>query len=54
MKDMDSLVEKAADAVEAQCAPEKMTQTEARDFLEGVIARLEGSLDALKEEIGEE
>lgn len=49
---MDELVDKAVEAVEAMCAPAMMPdKKEALDFLEDVIARLESSADALREEI---
>lgn len=55
LKDIDKLIEEAADQVEAICSPDKMGQNEALFFIEGVIARLECSRDALLDEIeGEE
>lgn len=48
---MDELVDKAVDEVEAHCTPDKMSKQQAMDFLEDVIARLESSVEALREEI---
>lgn len=46
-------VDLAVEFVEELCEPQKMSQTDALDFLEGVVARLQSSIEALKEEIGE-
>jgi hypothetical protein len=54
MKDINAIAEKAADKLEEECSPGKMTQQEALEFLEVIIARLEGSADALREELGGE
>lgn len=49
------LVQKAVDAVNEFCTPEKMpAKQDAVDFLEEVVADLQSSIEALEEEIAEE
>ena len=45
------MVEAAAEAVREYCTPEKMSKEDAVDFLEDVVISLEGSIEALQEEI---
>lgn len=48
---MEPQIQEAVDAVEALCAPELMSKAEAVEFLESVVARLDSSIEALKDEI---
>ena len=48
------LVNKATEAVQEYCTPEKMSKEDAIDFLEDVIAQLESSKEAIEEEIENE
>jgi hypothetical protein len=49
---MDELIEQAVEKVEEMCEPKKMpSKKTAVDFLEGVIERLQSSVEALREEI---
>lgn len=54
MAAMDKRVDEAVELVEGMCAPGVMTKQEAVDFLEDVLARLESSVEALREEIDNE
>ena len=47
-------IELAVDYVEALCTPDKMSKSQAVDFLEDVIARLRTSVEALNDEIQNE
>jgi len=47
----DRRVDDAVDAVQAFCTPDQMSKTDAIDFLEEVIARLQTSIEALQDEI---
>lgn len=49
-----SEVDKAVEAVEAMCSPDKMSKVVAAEFLEDVISRLESSLEALRDEMKNE
>jgi hypothetical protein len=51
---MDKLVTEAIEAVEAMCTPDRMSKTDAIDFLEDVVARLESSIEALRDETAED
>jgi polyhydroxyalkanoate synthesis regulator phasin len=55
---MSEKIKKAVDEVselaDALCAPDEMSQEEAKEFLEDLIGDLEIRLEALKEERGEE
>jgi hypothetical protein len=46
--------EQARNFIGELCGPGKMSKAEAVDFLEVVIADCEGSVDALKEEMGDD
>lgn len=49
------LVEKAVERVEEFCSPSRMpAKADAVDFLEDVIAQLQSSIEALREEIENE
>lgn len=50
----EKLVNQAVEMVENLCGPDKMSKEDAVDFLEDVIGRLENSIEAIKEELGEE
>ena len=47
----DRRVDDAVDAVQTFCMPDQMSKTDAIDFLEEVIARLQTSIEALQDEI---
>jgi hypothetical protein len=49
---MDHAIDMAVEQVEEHCTPSRMGKAESVDFLEGVIARLRSSIEALNEEIG--
>jgi hypothetical protein len=49
---IETEIDAAIDQVEERCTPDKMSKSEAVDYLEGVIARLRTSVEALEEEIG--
>jgi gas vesicle protein len=51
---IEALASDAVDFVNAMCGPDKMLKTEAREFLEIVIDRLETAVEALEEEIENE
>jgi hypothetical protein len=40
--------------INEQCGPDKMSKVEALDFLEKILVDLEGSIDALNDEMAEE
>lgn len=48
------LVNKATEAVQEYCTPEKMSKEDAIDFLEDVVSQLESLKEALEEEIENE
>lgn len=46
-------IQTATSFVLDMCEPKKMSPKQALEFLEGVVSDLEGSIDALKEEMEE-
>lgn len=52
--DIERLIEKADGVVMDLCGPDKMTKPDAVEFLDGLINNLQGAIDALNEEMGEE
>jgi len=46
-------VDRIIDEINYQVRPEIMSKEEARDYLQAIVDDLEGSIDALNEEIGE-
>jgi hypothetical protein len=53
-REMDRLVDEACAKVDEMCTPTLMTKSQAIDFLEDVVVRLEDSLDALRDEYANE
>ena len=47
-------VERIIEEINYQVRPEVMERTEARDYLQAIVDDLEGAIDALNEEIGDE
>lgn len=54
MADVRQAAERADSYVMALCTPEQMTKQEALDFLEALMARLKGAVEALHEEVENE
>ena len=51
---IDGAVQQAQDFISSLCEPRRMTQTEALEFLEQVAAGVDASMDALREEMGDD